>query len=116
MRHAALLVPADEDPGEDDEPDDEFLLDRAATYHDKALHLSRSAAALLSHAERWFPDLGDAEDDVDRVLGEFAVEIEGAADAHGEVVEAIESAGFAELPTYPELLEELRGSVQFPQR
>ncbi len=113
MRHAALLVPPDEDLSADDEPDEEFLLDRAATYRDKALLMSDSAAALLSHAERWFEDLDDAEENLDRAIAEVAVEIEAAGDAYSEVVEAIGGASFAELDSYPQLLKELRGSAQF---
>lgn len=112
MRHAAVLVLDDDESGQESEPDDEFLLDRAATYHEKALLMSNSAVALLSHAERWFADLNDADEDLDHVLREFAVEIEDAADAYGQVVEAIGAASFAGRDTYPQLLEELRGSVQ----
>ena len=112
-RHAALLVPSAKAPSADDEPDEEFLLDQAATYRDKALLMRDSAAALLSYSERWFDDLDDVGKDLDRAIAEVAVEIEAAGDAYSEVVEAIGSASFAELDTYPQLLKELRGSAQF---
>ncbi len=112
-RHAALLVSRDDDLGEDDEPDEDFLLDRAATYRDKALLMSDSAAALLSHAERWFKDLDDAEKDVDLAIADVALEIEAAGDAYSEVVDAMGRASFAAQGTYPQLLEELRSSTQF---
>lgn len=113
MRHAALLVSPEGALSADDEPDEEFLLDRAATYRDKALLMSDSAAALMAHADRWFDDLDFAEESLDRLIAEVAVEIEAAGDAYSEVVEAIGSASFAELDTYPELLKELRISSQF---
>jgi len=75
--------------------------------------MSRSADALLSHSERWFADLEESYSDVDELLAGFALEIETAADAYVEVIEAIEGASFAGLDGYPELLEELRASVQF---
>lgn len=113
VRHAALLLTDDEDRGHEHERDDDFLFDRAATYHRKALLMSRSAAALLGHAEDWFEELGDPEEDIDSVLAHFAVKIEGAADASGEVVAALERASFADLDDYPQLLEGLRGALQF---
>ncbi|MGI8846439.1 MAG: hypothetical protein ACR2HC_09770, partial [Thermoleophilaceae bacterium] len=96
-----------------EQPDREFLLERAALYHEKALLMSRSADALLSHSERWFSELDELSADMDEVLAGFARDIEAAADAHAEVIEAIEGASFAGLDAYPKLLDELRGSVQF---
>ena len=115
LRQAAAGLATD-DPDllepEDDEPDDEFLLDRAKTYRDKALLMSESAVALLGHADGWFADLRDAEADPDEVLDSFSREIQQAADATVGVASSLEAASFSELDRYPELLDELRHSVQ----
>jgi len=111
-RQAALTV-ADDLPWEEDS-DREFLLDRAETYHEKALLMSRSAAALLSHSERWFgEELEEPSSEVDEVLGSFALEIEAAADGYGDVLEALEGTSFASRGEYQELLAELRMSGRF---
>ncbi len=114
VRHAALLVEEQHpDPEEDDQPDREFLLERAALYDEKARLMSRSAKALLSHSKEWFADLEDSQADVEEALAGFALDIEAAADAHAEVLDALKAASFAGRDSYPELLEEMRGSVRF---
>lgn len=115
LRHAALLV-TDQDRaevGEDEEPDDEFLLERAATYSEKAEFMSRSAVALLAHADKWFAHLENVAGDVDELLGSFALDIQRAADAYAEVSDVLGEASFAQLDSYPDLVQELRGAVQF---
>jgi hypothetical protein len=112
IRHVALLR-ADADPEEGEEPDCEFLLERASLYHEKARLMGRSADALLSHSRRWFGDLEQPSADEDDLLVGFARQIEAAADAYAEVLEAIEGASFADLDSYPELLGEIRDSVRF---
>jgi hypothetical protein len=111
-RQAAMTV-ADDLPGEENS-DREFLLDRVETYHQKALLMSRSAAALLSHSERWFSEeLEEPSSEVDEVLGSFALEVEAAADGYGDVLEALEGTSFASHREYQELLAELRMSGRF---
>ena len=110
-RQAALTV-ADDLPGEEDS-DREFLLDRAQTYHQKALLMSRSAAALLSHSERWFGELEEPSSELDEVLASYALEIEAAADGYGDVLGALEGTSFASSSEYQELLVELRTSGRF---
>ena len=100
-------------PEPDEEPDDEFFLDRAQMYRDKALLMSESAVALLRHCDQWFADLEEVEADPDAVLEVFACEIQRAADATVEVASALEGTSFSSLDRYPELLDELRCSVQF---
>lgn len=110
-RQAALTV-ADDLPGEEDS-DREFLLDRAQTYHQKALLMSRSAAALLSHSERWFGELEEPSSELDEVFASYALEIEAAADGYGDVLGALEGTSFASSSEYQELLVELRTSGRF---
>jgi hypothetical protein len=112
IRHVALLR-GDVNREEGEEPDREFLLDRAAVYHEKARLMGRSADELLSHSQRWFGDLEQPSADEDELLDGFARQIEAAADAYAEVIEAIEGASFAGLDSYPEVLEEIRDSVRF---
>jgi hypothetical protein len=114
LREAAAVAAGQHglvEPG--DEHDDEFLLERAATYRDKALLMSESGAALLRHSDRWFAELELVVGDLDDLLTRFATEIQQAADATAEVAAAVEATSFAEVGEYPELLDQLRFSVQF---
>jgi hypothetical protein len=97
----------------DEEPDDEFLLDRAQTYQDKALLMSESAVALLRHSTQGFARIEEVEGDPDKFLDAFASEIQRAADATADVGSALEAASFSSFDDYPKLLDELRQSVQF---
>lgn len=113
MRRAALLSEPGPFVESDDVSDREFFLERSAVYTQKALLMSSSAEALLSHAPRWFDELADSSTDRDEVLAGFALAIQSASDAYADTVQALADAGFARLDAYPQLIEELRDSVRF---
>ncbi len=66
----------------DDVQDRDFFLERSALYSQKALLMSSSAEALLSHAPRWFNGTPDSTTDRDEILVGFALAIESASGAH----------------------------------
>lgn len=100
----------------DAEPDEAWLLDRAATYPDKSEHMSRSGTVLLSHAWDWIDNVDQTEiRDQDASLAAFARAIEDAASGYAEVVEALTATPLSSTTAYEELLRELRLAVRFLQ-
>jgi hypothetical protein len=108
----AALAQADAD----DHEDREFLLDRAATYRDKAAHMSASGNALLDHAANWIQRL-DATDagELEQTLHDFAGMIDNAAKDYARVTEELTATSLGTHPTYAELMAELRLAVRFLQ-